>query len=1095
MASIRYRIGVDEGRNVCTTGAPCTASDVRISAARAGATRGGWSLTVKKVLFLLMLLAAFPVRAQQGQITLDKQDGSTQQWSTDAPVLPGQIVKVTANRRVVPSAIADTSGVIGVAITTASQAYQTITVSTIGDNRVFADGSCRVGQSIQISSIFSGYVNCTNSLSSQSLGVALTATSVSGPISAHIVAQGAALVSITGAELSSDNTWTNDNRFKGPTPWADVSTFARPRPTAPEPSTTATCTSGLTTCTFASVAGFQVNDGVSIRGAGERETMTTPAGPTVTPSISSGGMGLGGGNYASMTTVPSAIGSSSYSYKLIARDQAGGYTAAGAATTITNGLAAIGTVNCAISSMSRSGTVTTVNFTTACAQVVRGAMMSVFGASSSTFSGFFVINTVKSSTQALISSQYNSGAFGYQPGDSTANSATGGTATFILSNHLSWTLGAGAWQYYVCAERPGDASYKLIGITKPNTTAGQDVQFDDYGSPYNDNQIYPSYITNSLCNGSSAQNDPLTTTILNISGRTVTLAAQAINSTSSTTAIFDDAPGFLAAMNSVTGGPPNFAAGTVLIPVTAFRFPFVINSYLKVPAKTSIVQVGQLVANETVELDGSITWDGSKSNNGVTQFAYTTTGGGASFQSTAVPNIYDAKFGDLIENLSLTIPSNSNGGLIELDDASTVVRQNVQYTTSTGTGYLGNAIWYRGSGSSNPSKVIIDRCVFTMSPPAGARASWAAHFYSPPVQNASGQLTGGPSAQVWIINTDMNAFGFEVLNNGSNWHFRNDVRQSGQEPFIWLLGTSSGNVDFDNVFLDTDTTGLLSVATVSPIGHLNVTVNGGNGTASDSSGFVSPITGSPITNLEHWNANDTTFPNTSGFGTCNVNARASGVNYGNVRCDFDPLLVNGPTGYIFWPMPAPTGQSAVVARGGSFKSDIFEFEITAIDGAGQETVASLATAGVATSATCPRSGNCSVTVNAAPVAGAVSYNLYACSVRHTVGSQCPAFSIMTNYMHIALPVIVVGWAGANYAPPTITTAGTSKVNSTGVWGLTHTALPRTFSALSKCTATLTGTMATVTDSIVNTWGATIGGGGASTVLAFCDGSTWTVYGK
>jgi predicted phage tail protein len=39
-----------------------------------------------------------------------------------------------------------------------------------------------------------------------------------------------------------------------------------------------------------------------------------------------------------------------------------------------------------------------------------------------------------------------------------------------------------------------------------------------------------------------------------------------------------------------------------------------------------------------------------------------------------------------------------------------------------------------------------------------------------------------------------------------------------------------------------------------------------------------------------------------------------------------------------------------------------------------------------------------------------------------------------------------------------------------------------------------GSLAVVTDSTVNTWGSTIAGGGTHTVLAFCDGTNWTVAG-
>lgn len=40
-----------------------------------------------------------------------------------------------------------------------------------------------------------------------------------------------------------------------------------------------------------------------------------------------------------------------------------------------------------------------------------------------------------------------------------------------------------------------------------------------------------------------------------------------------------------------------------------------------------------------------------------------------------------------------------------------------------------------------------------------------------------------------------------------------------------------------------------------------------------------------------------------------------------------------------------------------------------------------------------------------------------------------------------------------------------------------------------------GMKALITDSTVNTWGTIIAGGGANTVLAFFNGTNWTVFGK
>lgn len=55
--------------------------------------------------------------------------------------------------------------------------------------------------------------------------------------------------------------------------------------------------------------------------------------------------------------------------------------------------------------------------------------------------------------------------------------------------------------------------------------------------------------------------------------------------------------------------------------------------------------------------------------------------------------------------------------------------------------------------------------------------------------------------------------------------------------------------------------------------------------------------------------------------------------------------------------------------------------------------------------------------------------------------------------------------------------------------------PQTFSALLAASSTIKGAMACVSDSNTAVWGATIAGGGANNVLAFCNGTNWTVFGK
>lgn len=70
------------------------------------------------------------------------------------------------------------------------------------------------------------------------------------------------------------------------------------------------------------------------------------------------------------------------------------------------------------------------------------------------------------------------------------------------------------------------------------------------------------------------------------------------------------------------------------------------------------------------------------------------------------------------------------------------------------------------------------------------------------------------------------------------------------------------------------------------------------------------------------------------------------------------------------------------------------------------------------------------------------------------------------------------------------------VSSSGVYVTgTLTNKPGVFSGLPACSSTTEGSRAAVTDSTVNTWGSTIAGSGTNHVLAYCDGTNWTVEAK
>lgn len=84
----------------------------------------------------------------------------------------------------------------------------------------------------------------------------------------------------------------------------------------------------------------------------------------------------------------------------------------------------------------------------------------------------------------------------------------------------------------------------------------------------------------------------------------------------------------------------------------------------------------------------------------------------------------------------------------------------------------------------------------------------------------------------------------------------------------------------------------------------------------------------------------------------------------------------------------------------------------------------------------------------------------------------------------------------------------SAIDANGQWGILNTApavafdvkgalrtRPVAFASAPACSSTIEGSMQAISDSTTATWGATITGGGTNHVLAYCDGTAWTVMGK
>jgi hypothetical protein len=71
----------------------------------------------------------------------------------------------------------------------------------------------------------------------------------------------------------------------------------------------------------------------------------------------------------------------------------------------------------------------------------------------------------------------------------------------------------------------------------------------------------------------------------------------------------------------------------------------------------------------------------------------------------------------------------------------------------------------------------------------------------------------------------------------------------------------------------------------------------------------------------------------------------------------------------------------------------------------------------------------------------------------------------------------------------------SNATNGGPIATTAYAGPVPFASLPTCSSSIEGSRGAVSDSTTNAWGATVTGGGSNHVLAYCDGTNWTVAAK
>jgi hypothetical protein len=104
----------------------------------------------------------------------------------------------------------------------------------------------------------------------------------------------------------------------------------------------------------------------------------------------------------------------------------------------------------------------------------------------------------------------------------------------------------------------------------------------------------------------------------------------------------------------------------------------------------------------------------------------------------------------------------------------------------------------------------------------------------------------------------------------------------------------------------------------------------------------------------------------------------------------------------------------------------------------------------------------------------------------------PLPSVLTNNVGIYAPASATGFLLQLPGNPC---SGPLSVVATGAYGVISCVVKGAFSTLPTCSSSVEGSTVPVTDSTTNTWGATITGGSTNHVLAYCDGTNWTVAAK
>ena len=452
----------------------------------------------------------------------------------------------------------------------------------------------------------------------------------------------------------------------------------------------ANCTSGSPTVTLGGAYALKNSDYVVIYGCGPSNTASAPPSPTVNTGLSTT-------QQVPDATLARSTGSSTYSYLAIARDAHGGLSPAGSPTTITDGITTLGPQTVEVTKAVLSGNTLTVTCSATCALPVN-TLFHFWNSSNAILSGRYQVASAHSGTT------FNATVNQYTP-ITAPITVRGGTITWMAGNQISFASEpTNAVQMYVCAERPGDSSYHVIGAfhTKefPNDLAN--LRFTDWGSRITSKPNLPGYITDSLCSAGSPTNDMWSAQIQSGAGTsTLTMTTNAPSSASNQTIYYDDGPAVQAAFAAAKA-----AHGVLYFPVnfqTYIRTPQVLNAY---ESAVEIKLAGIINLTETFESVGN-NWRGM-ANRAFGSFSYE---GNSYINCTGAWPCFLSSFDQTLEHFGIVGTGNQNLLLVDNDNQQTF--NFVNLSTAGSADYSGIAA-YMIPGFS---LTTFNNCSFTGGPP------------------------------------------------------------------------------------------------------------------------------------------------------------------------------------------------------------------------------------------------------------------------------------------------------------------------------------------------------------------------------------------